>query len=101
MVILSGVVWTVRVVLPVTVPSVAEMVVVPALTAVARPLLLIVATLVLEDVHATWLVRFWVMPLEYVPVAVNDCVVPVEIVGVAGVTTMDVGGEEVNIGSTQ
>ena len=101
MVILSGVVCTVRVVLPATVPSVAEMVVLPALTAVARPVLLIVATLVLEDVHATWLVRFCVLPLEYVPVAVNDCVVPVEIVGVAGVTAMDESDAGLNTGSTQ
>ena len=60
----SGVACTVRVVLPVTVPNIAEMVVLPAFTAVATPLLLIVATLVLEDVHATWLVRFWVLPFE-------------------------------------
>src|SRR6185295_11677983 len=103
-VILNGVACTVRFVLPAAVPSVAEMVVLPGLTAVARPVLLIVATLVLEDVHATWLVRFCVVPLEYVPVAVNCCVAPVEIVGVAGVTAMDetVGaGPGLNTTSTQ
>ena len=40
------------------------MVVVPAETAVARPLALIVATPVLDDVHVAWLVIFCVLLSE-------------------------------------
>ena len=60
----SGATWTVRVVLPLTPLSPAEMVVVPADTAVAKPLALIVATPVLDDVQVTWLVRFCVLLSE-------------------------------------
>jgi hypothetical protein len=63
-VIVNGAACTVRFVLPVTPLSVAEMVVLPALTAVATPALLIVATLVLEEVHVAWLVRFCVLLSE-------------------------------------
>jgi hypothetical protein len=42
----------------------AEIVVLPAETAVARPLALMVATAVLDDVHAAWLVRFCVLLSE-------------------------------------
>ena len=68
----AGVTWidtnvaavTVRVVLPVIVPLVAEMVVVPTLAAVASPLvpavLLIVATAGLEEAQVTCCVRSWV-----------------------------------------
>ena len=72
------------VVLPLTAPSVAEIVVVPALTAVASPAAFTVATAVLDDAHVTWLVRFCVLPSEYVPVAVNCCVPPTVTVGFAG-----------------
>ena len=37
----------------------------------------------------TWLVRFWVLPSEKLPVAVNCCVVPLAIEGAAGVTAID------------
>ena len=54
---------TVSVVVPVMLPCVAEIVDVPAPTAVARPLLpLIVATDVLAELHVTWLVIFSVPP---------------------------------------
>ncbi len=49
---------TVSAVLPVMPLAVAEMVVVPALLPVARPVLLMVAALVLVEVQATWLVMF-------------------------------------------
>jgi hypothetical protein len=49
---------TVKLVLPVIPLSTAEMVVLPALTPVARPALLVVATLATEEDQVTWLVRF-------------------------------------------
>ncbi len=47
---------TVRVVLAETVPKVAVMVVVPAAMAVAKPLLSITATVLLDDLHETCVV---------------------------------------------
>ena len=47
---------TVRVVLPEIVPELAVMIVVPAVTAVARPLLLTVATWVSDEVQVTGIV---------------------------------------------
>jgi hypothetical protein len=87
-VIVSGV-TTVRLVLPVIPLCTAEMVVLPALTPVARPAPLMVATLVAEEAQVTWLVRFCVLLSEYVPVAVNCCVTPEEIFWLAGVTAME------------
>ena len=95
---------TVKVVLPETEFSVAEILLVPAATAVASPPALIVAVPVVEDVQVTWPVMFCVLPPEYVPVAVNCCVVPVWIAGLAGVTAIDVGvdaGPALNTTSTQ
>jgi len=48
---------TVRVKLPEIAPEVAVMVAVPAATEVARPLLLTVATDVLDEFQVTWLVK--------------------------------------------
>jgi hypothetical protein len=59
-VIVSGAACTVRVVLPVILLSVAVIVLLPALTPVARPALLMVAAEVLEEAQETWLVMFWV-----------------------------------------
>src|SRR5438270_107549 len=81
---------TVSTVLPTTLPTVAEIVEVPALTAVARPALLIVATAAFEDAQVTPEERSWVDPSEFVPVAVNCCVDPVASVGAAGVTAIAV-----------
>src|SRR5262249_1776426 len=77
-------------VLPLTAPSVAEIVVLPAATAVASPVESIVAAAVFEDAHVTWLVRFCVLESEYVPVAVYGCVAPTVSVPLAGVTAIDV-----------
>jgi hypothetical protein len=63
-VMVSGAACTVRVVLPETAPSVAEMVVVPAATAVAKPAALTVATALLEETQVTWLVMFCVLVSE-------------------------------------
>ena len=50
--------------MPVTPDSVAEMVVVPAETPVARPLVLIVATPVFDEVHVAWLLTFCVATIN-------------------------------------
>ena len=63
-VIESGAASTVSVVFPETLPSVAEMVVGPAETAVAKPPALIVARAGVEDAHVTCVVRFWVVASE-------------------------------------
>ena len=55
-------VGTVNVVVPLTVPNVAVMVDVPAATAVASPLVEIVATLVLEESQLADDVRLFVLP---------------------------------------
>ena len=52
-------------------PRLALMVALPAATPVATPALLMVATAVLEELQVTELVRFWVVPLLLVPVAVS------------------------------
>jgi hypothetical protein len=82
---------TVRVVLPEILPEVAVMVVVPAATAVARPLLLTVATDVLDEVQVTCVVISWLEPSEYVPKAANWWVNSTGTLGVAGVTEIETG----------
>ena len=62
---------TVRVAFTETVPRVAVNVAVPAAMAVARPLLLTVATTLLEEVQATCVVISKLVPSAYVPMAVN------------------------------
>ena len=62
---------TVRTVDPVTPLKVALMLLVPVLTAVARPPLLMVATDVVADAQVTCDVRFCVLLSLKVPVAVN------------------------------
>ncbi len=75
--------------------SVAEMLVVPVATAVARPcepaVLLIVATSAFDELHKTNFVTSSVEPLANVSVAVNCCcvVVPKEMTGLTGVTVKD------------
>ena len=70
-VIESGVACTVSDVPPDTPDSVAEIVVVPAEAAAANPAEFMVATTVADDAQVTWVLRFCVLPSEYVPVAVN------------------------------
>jgi hypothetical protein len=65
------------------------MVVDPVPTALASPAVLIVATAAAEELHVAVLVRFCVLPSEYVPVAVNCCVLPLVIDAFAGVTAID------------
>ena len=82
-------VCTEKAVLPVTPPNVAEMVVLPSPVPNTRPLGLTVAAAVLDEDHFACAVRFRVVPLEYVPVAVNDCVVPTPMALFVGVTAID------------
>lgn len=85
---------TVRVVLPDTLPKTAETTVWPGPTEVANPLelvpLLMVATVVAEDLQVTKLVRSWVELSENVPIAANWKVVFRPIWGLGGVTAMDI-----------
>jgi hypothetical protein len=63
---------TLRLVEPVSEACLAEIVVVcPAVIPVAKPVTVIVATAVLEEVHVTVLVRSWVLLSEKVPDALN------------------------------
>jgi hypothetical protein len=80
---------TVSAVLPLMLPSVAEIVVVPTPVPVASPDALIVATDVPEDAHVTLFVRSCVVPSVKVPVAVNCCVFPLTMLGPAGVTAIE------------
>jgi hypothetical protein len=80
---------TVSVVLPTMLPLVAEIVLVPAFSADARPPLVIVPVVDVPEAHVTLPVRFCVELSLYVPVAVNCCVPPAVTVGFAGVTAMD------------
>src|SRR4051812_46735932 len=63
--------------------------VLPGALPVARPVLVTVATVRAAEAQATWLVRSCVELSEKVPVAVNCCVVPAAMVGLAGVTAID------------
>jgi len=80
---------TVRLVDPLIDPDVAWMVVLPVPTPVARPAPVMVATVVLEEVQITEVVKFAVLLSLYVPVAVYCCVVPLGMEALAGVTEMD------------
>ena len=89
---------TVRVPVPVMAPDAALTLAVPSFIPVASPAALTAITPPGELVHATELVMFWVLPSEYVPVAVNCCTVPSGIAAFPKVTAMDVSaaGETVN-----
>jgi hypothetical protein len=82
---------TVRVVLLETAPEVAVMVVVPAVKAVARPSLLTTATEVSDELQVTNLVISPPGATGNVPVAVNCWVDPTGMIGLSGVTVMEVG----------
>jgi hypothetical protein len=88
---------TVSVADPLIVPDVAVMVAVPWATLVASPLLLTVATDADEEVQVAVLVRVWVVPLLYVPVAANCCLLPAATEAVAGVTEIEVNTAAVTV----
>ncbi len=88
--VMDATVATVSVVEPETTPKVAVMVVGPVVMAVASPVvLLMVATLVAEELHVTDAVKSFVVLFEYVPMALNCRVVPTAMVGASGVTAME------------
>src|SRR6202007_1720720 len=84
----AGAGFTVSSVEPVMLPTVAEIVELPAPTPVARPVALIVATAAVPEAHTALLSTCVVLSLN-VPVAVNCCVAPLVIEGFAGVTAID------------
>ena len=71
-------------------PEVAVIVTLPGEIPVANPLLLIVAILLSLEVHTDEPVITLVVLFEKLAVAVNCCVLPTLIVGLAGVTVTDV-----------
>lgn len=83
----------------VTKSNVAEMSVEPTLTAVASPLLLMAATVVLDELHNAVVVKSCVLaqPPDNVPVAVNCCVIPLGILVLAGATAIDDTWDEVSV----
>ena len=76
-------------VLEVTPVKEAVMLLVPVPTPVAKPELLMVATVVVAEFQVTEPLIFAWLESLYVPVAVNCCIVPLAIDGFAGVTAMD------------
>ena len=95
--------FTVSVVDPDRVPDVAVIVVEPAATGVASPIepavLLIPAMDDDDELQVTAVVRFCVEPSEYVPVAVNCCVLPMAMLGLVGViaTETSVAGFTISV----
>ena len=62
--------------------------------------LVIVAVVVVPEVHATLVVMFAVVASLYVPVAVNCCVSPLAIDGLAGVTAIDTSVAAVTVSTS-
>ncbi len=81
---------TVTVVLPDVLPHVALIVEVPAASAVKKPVVEMVAVSVFEELQVTEFVISRAVLSEYVPVAMNCCVVPAKILGAAGVSIIEV-----------
>jgi hypothetical protein len=81
--------WTVSVVLPVTEPDVAEIVVEPRASAVASPPASIDATVASDEDQVTVAVMSFVLLSEYVPVAVYCWTAPSSKSASAGVTAME------------
>src|SRR5713226_572773 len=81
-------------------PLVAEIVDVPVPTLVARPVLLIVATLGVAEAHTALLSTCVELSLN-VPVAVNCCVAPWAADGFAGVTAIDTSTAGVTVSSVE
>src|SRR5216684_3063353 len=94
----AGAGLTVSSVAPVMLPTVAEIVEVPAPTAVAKPVALMVATVAVPDVHTALLSTCVELSLN-LPVAVNCCVAPLVIEGFAGVTAIDTSVAGVTVSS--
>jgi hypothetical protein len=89
--------FTLNSALPVEDPSAAEIPVFPILSAVARPLTVIEATLGADDFQVTTPVMSCVVPSENVPTAVNCWATPSEIVALAGDNAIEVTVAEVTV----
>lgn len=87
---------TVSVVEPEIPLKAASMVVCPAVRAVEIPLLLMVATLVADELHAAGMVKSCSVPFVSTPVALNCCEVSTMLVEVSGDTVIETSGEDVN-----
>src|SRR5277367_6196998 len=81
--------------------DVAVMVEVPTPAPEARPAALIVAAVVVAELHVTVPVKFCVVPSLNVPVAMNCCVAPLVIEGFAGVTAMDCSVAAVTVSTVE
>ena len=81
---------TVRVAEPWIEPKVAWTVVLPWVTLLARPALLIVATPVADELQVTSAVRLCELPLLNLPVATYCCVFPSGTFALAGVSVIEV-----------
>jgi hypothetical protein len=75
----------------------AMMVVVPSLTAVANPALLIVATPVADEDQVATVVKICCAESASVPVAVNCWVVPLAMLVVRGANVIDAKGEDLKV----
>lgn len=80
---------TVRLAFPITVPSVARMVVVPAATPVARPVEVMPATVGAVELNVARAVTSAVLESLNIPVAVYCCLVPAATTAGPGVTAID------------
>src|SRR5579859_247837 len=89
--------FTVNVVVLVTEPTVARIVLLPTAMAEANPPELILAAAVLFEVQEAEVVRFCVLLSEKLPVAVNCCVTPAGMEGLAGVMLMETRTAEVTV----
>src|ERR1700690_2710682 len=89
--------FTVKGALPLTVPSVAEMLEVPIFNPVASPLTVIDATPVADDFHVTTPVTSCTLPSEKVPAALYCCEMPSGMLAFTGETLIEVTTAEVTV----
>src|ERR1700730_18332458 len=91
---------TVNVPEPLTAPDCAVIVAVPWAKLVASPPFLTVATAVADEVHWALLLMFCLVPLLYVPVAVNCWLLPAAMEAFVGVTESEVNTAGVTVKAT-
>ena len=89
--------FTIKGALPLTVPTVAEIFVLPMFNPLASPLTVIEAMLVTDDLQVTTPVTSCTLLSEKVPVAVNCCAIPSGMLAFAGVTAIEVMTAEVTV----
>jgi len=77
--------------------NIAVMVVEPTSTAVASPVLLIVAVVILDELQIADVVKSCVLPQPNIPLAVNCCSVPLAILALPGATAIDDTWDEVSV----